>query len=219
LSVAATVRLWDWPVRLVHWGMVLLIPAMWWTAKQDFLEQHRVLGLTLLALIVFRLIWGMFGSETARFSYFLRGPKAVVAYLRGASGETLGHNPLGGWSVAVLLLLISAQLALGLVAQDEYAIVAGPLNHLVSYETAEAATEWHEALFNGIAALIALHILAVLFYQFGKRRNLIGPMLTGRKAVAATTAQPHLAGKWTAWVALLVALAIAGWIAAGMPPT
>jgi cytochrome b len=199
--------------------MALLIPAMWWTAEEGFLEQHRIMGLILLALVIFRLIWGVCGSETARFSRFVRGPKAVLAYLRGEGGAALGHNPLGGWSVAALLLVVSAQMSLGLIAQDEYAIVAGPLNHLVSYETAEAATELHEALFNGVAALIALHIAAVLFYQLRKRNNLIGPMLTGRKPVPVGTAQPRQAGTRAAVLALLAAIAIAGWIALGAPPT
>jgi cytochrome b len=219
MAAAVTVRVWDWPVRLIHWSLVALIPALWCTAEEGHLEQHRVLGLILLALVLFRLIWAFAGSATARFGSFLRGPRAILTYLRGDQPMALGHNPLGGWSVAALLLLICIQLGLGLIAQDEYAVVAGPLNHLVAYETAEAATELHEALFNGIAALIALHIAAVLFYQFGKRTNLIGPMLTGRKIVPVDTPQPREAGRNTALIALVAAIAIAGWIAAGAPPS
>jgi cytochrome b len=219
MAADATVRVWDRAVRLIHWSMAVLIPALWWTAEEGYLEQHRVLGLILLALILFRLIWGVVGSATARFASFLRGPQAIGAYLRGQGHTPLGHNPLGGWSVAALLGLIGVQLSLGLIAQDEYAVVAGPLNHLVAYDTAQAATELHEAVFNGIAALIALHIAAVLFYQFGRRTNLIGPMLTGRKSVPLDTPQPREAERITVLIALVAAIAIAGWIAAGAPPS
>jgi cytochrome b len=219
LAAPATIRLWDWPVRVCHWGMVLLLPALWWTAEEGDLELHRRLGLTMLLLVTFRLIWGLAGSQAARFASFLRGPGTVLAYLRGKMPAPLGHNPLGGWSVAALLGILSLQLGLGLVAQDEYADVTGPLNHLVSYETGAAATEWHEALFNGILALVAVHIVTVLFYQFARRTNLIGPMLTGRKAVDPSTAQPRLAGKYVPWIALAAALAMTGWIATGAPPS
>jgi len=214
-----TVRLWDWPVRLVHWVMALLIPALWWTAEQGMIEQHRILGLTMLQLVVFRVIWGLVGSDTARFTHFVRGPAAILAYLRGRGGDTLGHSPLGALSVMALLTVIGAQLVLGLVAQDEYGLIAGPLNHLISYEQAEAATELHKTLFNAVAAFAGLHILAVLFYQFAKRTNLIGPMLTGRKQVQAGTPQPRLAGWRTQVIALALAAAIVGWIAAGAPPS
>ncbi|NJS14603.1 MAG: hypothetical protein HC788_08335 [Sphingopyxis sp.] len=94
-----TIRLWDWPVRLIHWAMVVLIPAMWWTAENDYLEQHRMLGLILLTLVLFRLIWGFAGSSTSRFSSFVRGPFTVLGYaldlVRGRSANYLGHNPLG----------------------------------------------------------------------------------------------------------------------------
>jgi cytochrome b len=213
-----TVRLWDWPVRVCHWGMVLLLPALWWTGEEGELEWHRWLGLAMLFFVLLRVIWGFIGSQPARFAGFLRGPGAVLAYLQGKLPAPLGHNPLGGWSVAALLGILSLQLGLGLVAQDEYAVVAGPLNPLVTYETAEAATEWHERLFNGILALVALHIAAVLFYLIARRTNLIGPMLTGCKAVDADTAQPRMASPPATLAALALAIGVTLWIACGAPP-
>ena len=218
MSEPATIRLWDWPVRVCHWGMVLLLPALWWTAEEGDLELHRRLGLTMLLLVIFRLIWGLVGSQPARFASFLRPPRAVLDYVRGKTAAPLGHNPLGGWSVVALLGVLVLQLSLGLVAQDEYADVTGPLNHLVSYETGAAATEWHKALFNGILALVALHIAAVLFYLIARRTNLIGPMLTGRKPIDADTAQPRMGSALGTIAALAAALAITAWIITGVPP-
>jgi cytochrome b len=212
------IRLWDWPVRLVHWSMAALIPMMWWTAEEGELERHRQLGMVLLFLILFRLAWGFMGSETARFSSFVRGPRAIADYLAGRSAAPLGHNPLGALSVVALLGLVAGQLALGMVAQDEYGMVTGPLNFLVSAEVGEAATEIHEALFNGIITLVALHVAAILYYQFVKRDNLIGPMLSGRKAVNSSITEPRRAGFGALIGALVIAGALTSWIAWGAPP-
>jgi cytochrome b len=212
------IKLWDWPVRLIHWAMALLLPALWWTAEEGMIEQHRLLGLILLGLVIFRLIWGFVGSESARFRNFLRGPAAVRAYLRGEGPVRPGHNPLGGWSVAALLAVLCTQLGLGLVAQDEYGLVAGPLNSLLSFDAAETATEWHEALFNGILALTALHIAAIAYYQIIRRDNIIRPMLTGRKDVAADTEPLRPATRLATMMAVAAALAVTGWIALGAPP-
>lgn len=213
-----TIRLWDVPVRAVHWGMVLLIPAMWWTAEEGALEWHRRLGLALLFLILVRLVWGFVGNDPARFAHFVRGPRAIADYLTGRVAAPLGHNPFGALNVVAMLALVVGQLALGLIAQDEYAVVTGPLNHLVSAETGELATEIHELLFNAIVALITLHIATVLFMQWVRRSNLIGPMLTGRKAVPAGTAEPRRAGAAALVTALVIAAAVTSWVAFGAPP-
>lgn len=213
-----TVKLWDVSVRLIHWGMALLIPAMWWTAEEGELEWHRRLGLTLMALILFRLVWGFIGSDPARFVHFVRGPRAIGDYLVGRTPAPLGHNPLGALSVVAMLALIAAQLSLGLIAQDEYGLVSGPLNHLVSAETGEWATEIHELLFDAIVAVAALHIASVLYYELIRRSNLIGPMLTGRKAVPAGTAVPRRAGVGAVIAALAIAAVVTGWLANGAPP-
>src|SRR5205085_10860980 len=93
-----TVRIWDLPVRLFHWAVVLLVPALWATHEWDLLDTHILLGEIMLGLVFWRLLWGVLGSSTARFAAFVRGPGAVLRYLKGG-GKAFGHNPLGGWSV------------------------------------------------------------------------------------------------------------------------
>ncbi len=178
--MTARVAVWDWPVRIVHWGLVVLIPWSWWTAENDMLDKHRASGLMILTLLLFRLIWGFAGSPTARFAGFVRAPAAVLAYLRGAPHNGFGHNPLGGWSVLAMFAALVGQVSLGLFAVDIDGLESGPLSRFVSFETGRAAAELHELLFNGILALVALHIAAILYYLIRRRTNLITPMLTGR---------------------------------------
>jgi cytochrome b len=221
-AAGTPIRLWDWPVRLVHWLFVLLLPALWWTAEQGNLTLHKQLGMVMLILLVFRILWGLVGSSTARFAGFLRGPLAVGRYVRslfgGRAGEpAVGHNPLGGWSVVLLLLALVWQVGFGLITQDTDGLESGPLNALVDYDTAEWARDMHELGFNLILALVAIHVLAILFYLVVKRDNLIGPMFTGRRRLAEGTTAPRIAPWWLALVCLFLAWAFAGWIWAGAP--
>ncbi|MFC3173767.1 cytochrome b/b6 domain-containing protein [Novosphingobium bradum] len=216
------VRLWDLPVRLVHWSFVVLIALLWWSAEERDMDLHFTLGLVMLGLIVFRLLWGLVGSSTARFASFVKGPAAIRAYLAGLKSGTgphvVGHNPLGALSVLALVGLIAAQVGLGLFAQDHDAINSGPLNFLVSYDTASAISEVHEALFNVILAVIALHVGAILFYRFIKRDNLVTPMITGRRVFETAVATPRIAPLWVALVCAALAAAIAVWVSWGLPP-
>jgi cytochrome b len=203
------VRLWDLPVRLVHWGLVVLLPTLWWTWKSGDLDLHQKLGFITLGLLLFRLLWGIFGSATARFTHFVKGPRAIAAYLRGASPSSVGHNPLGALSVLALLGLMIAEVGFGLFAQDVDGEEFGPLAQYVSYKTADWARDWHSLLFNLILAVVAIHVLAILFYLLVKRENLVGPMVTGRKAVEENVAEPVMAPFSRAVVAALVAAVIA----------
>lgn len=173
------VRIWDLPVRLFHWAIVLLVPALWATHEWEMLDTHILLGEVMLGLVVWRLLWGVLGSSTARFASFVRGPGAVLRYLRGG-GKSFGHNPLGGWSVMAMLLIIAVQVGLGLFATDEDALYEGPLAHRVSYETGRTLAHRHETVFWVLVALIALHVLAILWYRIARRDDLITPMITGR---------------------------------------
>lgn len=214
------IRLWDLPVRIVHWSFVVLLAAMWWTGEEGDLELHKQLGMVFLALLAFRLIWGVFGSETARFTQFVKGPGTVFAYLKRnkAGAAPIGHSPLGGLSVLALLFLLSLQIGLGLIAQDVDGIESGPLSHLVSYETSDAAREWHELIFNIILGFVALHVAAILFYLFARRDNLIMPMISGRK-VMNDVAQPR-SGSLIAFLSCAaIACALMWWIWLGAPPT
>jgi cytochrome b len=178
----AKVRIWDLPTRLFHWAIVLLIPALWWTHRIERLDLHILLGEVMLGLILFRLIWGVIGSSTARFAGFLRGPATVLGYVRGRVAAPLGHNPLGGWSVFVMLLLIAVVVVLGLFVTDEDGLNSGSLSHLVDYDSARSLAEWHETVFNILLGFIALHVAAILYYLLVKRDNLVVPMVTGSRA-------------------------------------
>jgi cytochrome b len=209
------VTVWDLPVRLVHWLIAILIPFSWWTAHSDHLAWHRLSGYTILGLLIFRILWGVMGSSTARFSRFLAGPRRVILYLRGRLAASVGHNPLGGWSVMALLSVLLAQVGLGLFAVDEDAIEAGPLSKFVSFERGRAITHWHHQIFWVLVALIALHLAAILVYAL-RRRNLVGPMITGRAVLDPGVAAPTLAPPWRLAVAAAVALTATWVIAHGL---
>lgn len=218
---AAPIRLWDLPVRVVHWSFVALLPALWWTAEKGDLDTHLKLGTAMLVLVVFRILWGLLGSSTARFASFVRGPLTVARYLRGLFGKEgepiVGHNPLGAISVVALLLLLAAQVGFGLVAQDTDGLYSGPLNYLVDYDTAEAARGWHELGFNVILGAVAIHVLAIIFYLLVKRDNLVGPMITGRKRYAGVVTAPVMAPLWRLALCLALALGAGWWVWSGAP--
>lgn len=216
------VRLWDLPVRLVHWSFVLLLPALWWAAEvQSDIDLHKKLGYLMLALLVFRFLWGFVGSSTARFGQFVRGPRGVFSYLKGLRSQQaepiVGHNPLGGWSVIALLVLLSAQLVIGLFAQDVDGIESGPLSYLVSYETADFARGLHQQVFNVLLGLVVLHLAAILFYRFVHRHDLVGPMVTGTKQFAAPVAEPTFVHPWRVVACALIAAGLTWWVSLGCP--
>jgi cytochrome b len=210
------VAIWDLPTRLFHWLLASLIAFSWWSAEYHYDDLHIWSGLAVLTLLIFRLLWGFVGSSTARFASFVHGPKAVFGYLRG-EWRGIGHNPLGALSVVALLLLVAAQVGLGLVASDEDGIMQGPLAQLVSIDSSDSARELHEQLFNVLLAFIALHVAAILFYRLRGKR-LVKPMITGRGEVEPGV-EPMRPAKW--WVALLclaAAIGVTRWVIAGAPP-
>jgi cytochrome b len=201
-------RIWDLPVRLVHWLVVPLAAFSWWSGEEGHLDWHRLSGFTLLTLVLFRLAWGVFGSQTARFAQFLRGPRAIGAYLKQKPYvASVGHNPLGGWAVAAMLALMATQAALGLFAVDVDGIESGPLAVFVSFDVGRAAAKAHHLVFNILLALIVLHVAAIAFYALVKRDNLIGPMITGAKAIDPPPASAPAMAPW--WLALALGLASA----------
>jgi len=179
------VRVWDVPTRLFHWLLVTGFAFAWWSGETGRLEWHRWNGYVLLGLVVFRLYWGFFGSSTARFSGFLRGPRTITNYLRGAWAPEAGHNPLGALSVLVMLALLALQVVLGLFAVDVDGIESGPLSVYVSFETGRAAAEWHESIFDALLFLVALHVLAIAYYLVIRRENLAAAMLHGTRSYPA----------------------------------
>ena len=195
------VRIWDLPTRLFHWAIVLLVPALWATHQLDEMDLHILLGEIMLGLILFRLIWGVIGSSTARFANFVRGPAAAIRYVRGKAGETFGHNPIGGWSMLVMLLLLAVQVGLGLFASDEDNLYSGPLSRHVTEETSHILRDRHETVFYILLGFIALHLVAVLYYLLVRRDPLLRPMVTGRRAAPASGAAMTPAPLWRFLVA------------------
>jgi cytochrome b len=177
---------WDIPTRIFHWLLVVLLGFSWWSAETYHLDWHRYSGITVLGLVAFRLLWGLFGTSTARFAQFVKGPGAVVSYVRPSSQVPvpIGHNPLGGWSVIVMLLLLLVQVTSGLFAVDIDGIESGPLSHLVDFDQGRTASAIHEFSFNLLLIVVALHIIAIMFYLVVRRRNLVGPMITGFQRVS-----------------------------------
>jgi cytochrome b len=215
-EATAPTALWDWPIRLMHWSFALLMPALWWTWKYDEIQLHELLGYITLGLLAFRLYWGVFGSSTARFASFVKGPRAILAYLRGRGPAAPGHNPVGALSVLILLGLMIAQVVIGLFTQDVDGIESGPLTYLVSYETADSARHWHGLLFNVLLGFIVLHLCAIAFYVLVKRDNLVGPMLTGRKRMADGE-PPRFAPWWRIAVGAAISAGLAYWVSLGCP--
>lgn len=214
------IRIWDWPVRLTHWSFVALLPAMYFTAENSEWGWHMRLGHVLLALLIFRVIWGFAGTDTARFASFVKGPGAVLGYLRGGYdySRNKGHSPLAALSVLALLGLMFAQVGMGLFAGDPYDGATGPLNSLVGVMTADTITDTHEWFYWVVFGMIGLHIAAVGVIGAMQATNLIGPMIggTGEKAVEVEPNQPTPWGK--AIAALAVSAGLALWVYLGAPP-
>ena len=216
-ETAATQRVWDLPTRLFHWLLVALVAFSWWSGKNDRIDLHIWSGIAILTLLLFRLLWGFFGSSTARFVNFVRGPKAVFGYLRG-QWRGIGHSPLGALSVVALLAALGVQVGLGLFSSDEDGLVSGPLAQFVSLDASEEVADLHDDFFDIVLILIAIHIAAVLFYRLFLGKKLTGAMISGKAAVDPA-AEPMRPAKW--WVALIclgVALGFSRWIVAGAPP-
>ena len=178
------IRVWDVPTRLFHWSIVLLIFASWLSADQGLMTVHLWSGSTLLALLLFRIAWGLVGSSTSRFRDFIHPPRKIVGYLRAmAGGEKplyAGHNPAGGLMVAILIAVLLAQALTGLFANDGMHF-SGPFANWISEEMSARLTNIHGMIFNVIVLLIWCHIVAVGFYLFVKGDNLVAPMFTGKK--------------------------------------
>ena len=201
-------RLWDGPTRLTHWLVVGLLGFSWWSAETDHMDWHRWSGYVVLGLVVFRLYWGLFGSQSARFASFVKGPRATLAYMatlgKRAPSDVAGHNPLGAVSVVLILLLLAAQVTFGLFAVDIDGLESGPLSTYVDFDTGRLFAKWHHWSFTGLQVMAVLHVSAVIFYLVYKRQNLIRPMITGRRDFPA---DPGL--RFAPWWSLAIGVAIA----------
>lgn len=180
------VRVWDLPTRLFHWALAICIVfgIVFVKIGGNAIQWHAYCGYATLALILFRVIWGFVGSWHARFTNFIPSPPKLIAFLRGQIDGGLGHNPLGALSVIALLTVILIQALTGLFADDDI-FFQGPLAKYVSNDTVALLTSIHRFNQYLIFALVGLHLAAIAYYYFVKRENLVEPMVTGDKLIAA----------------------------------
>jgi len=191
-SPLPALRVWDLPTRLFHWTLAAAVVALVATAKAGAMEWHFRLGYTVMALLLFRVLWGFAGGRWSRFAAFVYRPGAILAYLRGQAppAHRLGHNPLGALSVFALLAVLLLQVATGLVSDDAISFT-GPLADKVPGAWSSAGTDWHKSAGQWLViGLALLHVAAVLFYALVKRQDLVRAMVVGDRRLAETPAAP-----------------------------
>jgi cytochrome b len=201
------VLVWDVPTRLFHWLVVVLVAAAYVTSKLNWMDWHVRIGETLLALVLFRLLWGFFGSETARFHSFLKAPAAAWQHLRHVfhreADLQVGHNSAGGWMVVLLLALLLGETLSGIYVNNDVAD-DGPLTQWVPAAIANAITALHTILWDALLAAVVLHVLAIAVYALAKGHNLLRPMVTGRKRLPERIRAPRQASVMLALLLLVV---------------
>jgi len=207
------VAVWDVPTRLFHWALVGLVAAMWLSGEVggDWLRIHILCGEAIAVLLLFRVLWGFVGSQTARFGDFIKSPAVIRRYLSGQLPETAqpGHNPLGGLMVLALIVVLLLQVSTGLLSSDvDSYLYNGPLAHLVSDSLSESITAVHKLTFNLILLLVGVHVLAVAAHRVFKKQNLVRAMVTGRKQFDADVEPLRFAPLGAAIASLALAVAV-----------
>lgn len=206
------VQVWDMCLRLFHWSLAILFALSAYSAFQDkfgiYADMHFYAGYTILILVAWRIIWGFVGSETARFSRFVGSPRAAIKHLQsmitGTPYSEVGHSPLAGYSVLLMLLLLLAQAIMGLFATDGM-IFSGPLSRTVSGAMSSDLTSWHKLLGLALIYLIGLHIFVICLYGFVKKANLVWPMIVGKARLGAGQEAPAMRSNWLGFVLFFAA--------------
>jgi cytochrome b len=209
------IAVWDLPVRLFHWVLAVLFVAQVVTGKIGgaLMTWHAGFGYTILALVIFRILWGFAGSVHARFASFVATPAAALRFASLLFSRRpslyVGHNPLGGWSVIVMIVLLALQAIAGFFANDGAAF-EGPLAHFVSLDASNRLAHLHRWNANVLLVLAAFHVAAVLFHWLAKKEDLIQAMFTGVKRVPRqlATAAPRQGAAGYSRAAALLAISI-----------
>lgn len=205
------VRVWDAPTRLFHWVLVVLLGVSWLTESRDWMQLHFLSGYSIIALLLFRLAWGFVGSDTARFSGFVKGPLVALrqlAHLHRRTPDTaVGHNAAGGWMVLLMLALLVVQVATGLFANDD-ADTEGPLFRYVSKESSDWLSHIHAVNFMLIKIAVVAHIVAIAVYAAVKQHDLLWPMITGSKNLPHALPRPAMVHPVRALVVFLIAAGV-----------
>ncbi|MGC2787605.1 MAG: cytochrome b/b6 domain-containing protein [Roseiarcus sp.] len=200
------VLVWDFPVRIFHWLIVALVAAAYATWRLNWMVWHGWIGYAVLTLVLFRLLWGFFGGETARFSGFLSAPRSVFQHLkhsfRREPDHQVGHNPAGGWMVVLLLALLLVETLTGVYVANDI-VDEGPLTEIVPAWAANAIASAHAIGWDVLLAAIVLHVLAIAGFAAIKGQNLLRPMVTGTKVLPASVAAPRAGSPARAGLLLL----------------
>jgi cytochrome b len=217
-GMSKNVRVWDLPTRLFPWALALLIVGLAVSGYRggDAMSWHAQMGYAVLALLLFRIVWGFVGGRWSRFRAFAFSPRDIFEHLRGngVPDRLVGHNPLGAISIFAMLLFLLVQAGSGLFADDEIAFT-GPLNRFVESAQGLAATSYHKRVGQWILlALVVLHVSAVVFYLIRKKDNLVRPMIVGDKELPSTTpsSRDDLPTRLLALAVLGVCAGIVAWI-------
>ena len=212
------VRVWDLPTRVFHWALALCIAGLVITGSLggNAMVWHFRMGHTVLALLIFRFVWGLIGGRWSCFASFIFSPRSVLNYLKGkgSAAHSVGHTPTGAGSVFALLTVLMAQVGSGLISDDEIAF-AGPLTRFVAGASVNLATNYHKNIGKWIIlALVVLHVAAILFYLW-RKQNLIAPMLHGDKqlATAVPASRDDAATRMAALVVFGFCAALSVWVA------
>ena len=219
----ATKRLvWDLPLRLFHWLFGLAITAAWITAEWGEEQLHMWIGYFILGLLIFRILWGIWGTRHSRFRHFFPRPGTLITYVKqmstSASRQSVGHNPAGSLMVVLMLLLVGLQVVTGLFTEGE--IWAGPYASAVDSALVKKLDDIHHANFNYLLAAIGIHIIAVLFYLLVKKQNLISPMIMGCKDASLVPEAEAISGSklLRAFFTLAVVAGFVYWLVLVAPP-
>jgi len=192
--------IWDLPLRIFHWSFASTVLGAWYTSEQEgeFIDLHMQLGYVALGLLIFRILWGVIGPKHARFSQFIPSPRKLIHYVKGSNQgsnyqASAGHNPLGALMVVLMIVLISLQAISGLFINDDI-FSSGPYYGSFSKEFEQVMSFLHHNTFNFMIAAIALHLGAIAYYWRVKKKNLILPMITGKKSahlISESDVIPH----------------------------
>jgi cytochrome b len=209
-------QVWDAPTRLFHWAIVVLLCTAWLTERLNWMDLHKLNGCTVLSLLLFRVAWGVVGSDTSRFSRFLKSPLAALHHLsrlhRREPDTEIGHNAAGGWMVLLMLVLLAVQAGTGLCANDDIS-AEGPLAKYVGKDWSDWLSHIHSVNFRLIEIVVVLHIAVIAAYAVMKRHDLVRPMITGRKLLPDRTPAPAMTSPLLALVLFAIAAGTVGFLA------
>lgn len=222
MNAVERVRVWDLPTRTFHWALVVLAVFSFTTGKVGggWMDWHLKSGYAVLTLLLFRILWGFAGSATSRFAHFVRGPRTAWAYARNLlatrTSSAVGHNPLGGWMILLMLAAFLVQAVSGLFSDDEIS-TQGPLALRVSNAMVSRMSALHSYNEWVLVALATLHLAAIATYAFAFRAPLVPAMVHGWSAHARGTGDLRMAPTWRGVVLLVLCAAFVYWLVVVFP--